>query len=363
MCGKCGRHFRVRYASRRGKKEAWYVCDRASGANGEPNCQSIAAAPIDNVIGNLVVETMKPAAVELAVEIRKELESRQEEANGLRRQSVDRAQYEADLAQRRFMKVDPENRLVADTLEAEWNDRLRSLAESKRDYEQYLKNQQKLIDDKTRERLMALTMDFKQVWNASDTSSRERKRMLAYIIDDVTLIRISKDGITRCHVRFRGGRTETLAAGNPKSSAEQIKTSPEIVKLVDRLLDDYTCSEISEILNEKGFRPGFSTRKGRANDTFTAKKVNYLVHQYNLRMRHDRLRDKGFLNAQEMAERIGIHQLTVVSWAKAGILKRHAYNGHFFLYEPPDENTPKKQCSRWNTLADRALKMNNITKH
>jgi len=305
---------------------------------------------------------MKPAAVELAVEIREELESRQEEANGLRRQAVESAQYEADLAQRRFMKVDPDNRLVADTLEAEWNGRLRFLAESKRDYECYLKNQQKLIDDKTRERLMALTVDFKRIWNASETSSRERKRMLAYIIDDVTLVRISNEGITRCHVRFRGGRAETLTAGNPKSSAEQIKTSPEIVKLVDELLDDYTCSEIAEILNEKGLRPGFSVRKGRANNTFTVKKVNYLVHQYNLRMRRDRLRDKGYLNAKEMAEMLGIHQLTVVAWAKAGILKRHAYNGHFFLYEPPDENTPKKQCSRWNTLADRVLKMNARTK-
>lgn len=361
VCGKCGRHLRVRYASRRGRNEAWYVCDRAIAANGEPNCQSIAAAPIDNAIGKLVIETMTPAAVELAVEIRKEIESRQEEANDLRRQGIDKAQYEADLAQRRFMKVDPENRLVADTLEAEWNARLRVLAEARKDYESYVKNQTELIDDKTRERLMALTTDLKQIWNDPETSNRERKRMLAYIIEDVTLKRISHEGITRCQVRFRGGRTETLTAGNLKYSAQQTQTSPEIVELVDQMLDEYTCAEIAEKLNSDGLRPGFSKRKGRANDTFTAIKVNYLVHQYNLRMRYERLRDRGYLNAKEMADILGVHQHTVVRWARAGILKRHAYNGHFFLYEPPDENTPKKQCSRWNTLADRSVKMNEKT--
>ncbi len=362
VCGKCGRHFWVRYAARRGRNEAWYVCDRAIASNGEPNCQSIAAGPIDDAIGNLVVETVKPAAVEQAIEIRKEIESRQEEAKGLRRQAVDGAQYEADLAQRRFMKVDPENRLVADTLEAQWNGKLRVLAEARRDYEAYLKNHQEIIDDKIQKRLVSLTVDFKQIWNDPETSSRERKRMLAYIIEDVTLVRISTDGITRCHIRFRGGRTETLTAANPKSSSDLIKTPPDVVELVDRLLNDYTCADIAEKLNNDGIRPGLSARKGRSNDTFTAKKVNYLVHNYKLRLRYERLRDKGYLNAKEMAERLNIHQHTVVRWAQAGILKRHAYNGHYFLYEPPCENTPQKHSSRWNTLEDRVLKMNTTTK-
>ena len=178
----------------------------------------------------------------------------------------------------------------------------------------------------------------------------------------MTLVRISTDGITRCHIRFRGGRTETLTTENPKSSSELIKTPPEVVELVDRLLNDYTCADIAEKLNNDGFRPGFSARKGRANDTFTVQKVNYLVQRYNLRMRYERLRDKGYLNAKEMAERLNIHQHTVVSWAKAGVLKRHAYNGHYFLYEPPCENTPQKHSSRWNTLEDRVLKMNTTTK-
>ncbi len=135
VCGRCGKHFRVRYAARRGRLESWYVCDRASGQSAEPNCQSIAGPPIDEAVGSLVAERMTPAAVELALEIRREVDARQEEVEQLRSRAVQRAQVEADLAQRRFMLVDPSNRLVADTLEAEWNDKLRALAKAREERE------------------------------------------------------------------------------------------------------------------------------------------------------------------------------------------------------------------------------------
>jgi len=76
VCGRCGNHFRVRYVTRRGKQEAWYVCDRGHAARGEPNCQSIAGLPIDKAIGALVTENMTPAAIELALEIRREIQVR-----------------------------------------------------------------------------------------------------------------------------------------------------------------------------------------------------------------------------------------------------------------------------------------------
>jgi DNA invertase Pin-like site-specific DNA recombinase len=129
ICGRCGRNIRVRYVTRRGKQEAWYVCDRGHSTRAEPNCQSMAAKAIDMALGALVTESMTRAAVELALEIRREIEARYEEADQLRARAVERAQIEADLAQRRFILVDPNNRLVADTLEREWNDKLRGLAE------------------------------------------------------------------------------------------------------------------------------------------------------------------------------------------------------------------------------------------
>ena len=354
VCGRCGRHLRVRYRSARGKQEVWYVCDREHSTLGGPDCQSIAGPPIDEAIGALVIEKMTPAAVELALEIRREIEARQEEADQLRCRAIERAQMEADLAQRRFMLVDPNNRLVADTLESEWNDKLRALAHAREEREHGRQADQLVLDDTIRQRLVVMTTDFKKLWNDPNTPNRERKRLLANIIEDATLIKLPMEGITRIHVRFKGGKTETLTTLNPKSSAQQVKTTPSIVELVDKLLDTHFYSEIADILNQQGLRPGGSVRPGRSSDRFTALRVAYLVHQYSLRSRYSRLRDRGMLTKAEAATRLGIHEATVVRWAEHGIVTRHAYNAHAYLYEVPDANLPAKHCGRWHTLIDRA---------
>ncbi len=359
VCGRCGKHFRIRYASRRGRLEAWYICDRAHGYRGEPNCQSIAGPPIDKAIGMLIGEQMTPAAVELALDIRREIEARHEEADRLRRRAIDRAQIEADLAQRRFMLVDPNNRLVADTLEGEWNEKLRVLSKAREDRERAREQDQFILDEAVRERLIAMTVDFNKLWVDSDTPNRERKRLLAHIIEDVTLIKMPAEGTTKVHIRFKGGKIQTLTIMSPKSSAQQVKTQPGIVELVDKFLDNHIYSEIAELLNQQGYSPGGSARRGRHDARFTALKVAYLVHHYGLRSRYDRLRDRGMLTKREAAARLNIHETTLTKWAENGLVARHSYNAHYYLYEVPETNPPRKQCSRWNRLVDRAaaLKM------
>ncbi|HEX4138311.1 MAG TPA: hypothetical protein VHY84_27115 [Bryobacteraceae bacterium] len=200
----------------------------------------------------------------------------------------------------------------------------------------------------------ALTTDFRKLWDDPATANRERKRLLAYIIEDATLIKIPAEGITRIHVRFKGGRSETLMTRNPKSSAQQIKTPPEIVGLVDELLDDHVYSEIAAMLNQQGLRPGASARPGRAADRFSAKQVAYLMHTYGLRSRYDRLRQRGMLNRKEMADRLAIHEQTVDRWAKSGLLRAHSYNDHGWqLYELLGPDIPLKHCSRWDRLVNR----------
>ncbi len=354
VCGRCGRHLRARYAARRGRLEAWYVCDRAHGACGEPNCQSIAGAPIDEAIGALITAEMTPAAVDLALEIRREIEAQHDDADRLRLRAVERAQIEADLAQRRFMLVDPNNRLVADTLEREWNDKLRALAKAQEERQRGQQEDQHVIDAAIRDRLVAMTTDFKALWRDPSLPNRERKRLLAYVIEDVTLIKMPEEGTTAIHVRFKGGKTETLTTQNPKSSAQQVKTQQEVIELVDKLLDDHISSEIADILNKKGIRPGGSARRGQADARFSDLRVTYLVHHYGLRSRYDRLRDRGMLTKIEMASRLGITECTLTRWVAHGLVTRHAYNGYAYLYEAPGPNPPVKQSSRWNRLTDRA---------
>jgi hypothetical protein len=320
----------------------------------EPNCQSIAGRPIDDAVGALVAQEMTPAAVELALEIRTEIEARQREVAQLRDQAIERAQFEADLAQRRYMMVDPGNRLVADTLEAQWNEKLRALAQTQAERARHRREDPSVLDEVVRDRLVAMTTDFKQLWVDPATSDRERKRMLAHLIEDVTLIKFQAEGFTKLHVRFTGGRTETLTTLNPKSSAQQLKTPAEIVALVDQLLDDHIYAEIAQLLNEQGLRPGGSARPGCQDARFTATRVAYLVQRYGLRSRYDRLRARGLLTTKELAERLDVHEQTLVQWAEHGIVTRHAYKSQAYLYEDPGPNPPTKHCSRWHRLAERA---------
>jgi hypothetical protein len=132
-----------------------------------------------------------------------------------------------------------------------------------------------------------------------------------------------------------------------------VKTPTEIVQLVDRLLDEHLYDEIADMLNARGLRPGGSAWPGRGGVRFTGKRVRYIVHAYGLRLRRDRLRARGLLTKTELAGRLGIHESTLVSWVKHGIVKAHAYNGHAWLYEEPPER-PEKHCSRWDRLSDRA---------
>ncbi len=353
VCGCCGRYLRVRYAARRERLEAWYVCDRAYGSRGEPNCQSIAGGPVDEAVGELISANMMPAAVELALEVRKEIEVRHEEADRLRRRAVERAQIEADLAQRRFMLVDPGNRLVADTLECEWNDKLRALSKAQEERRRGQREDQCAIDDAIRDRLIAMTTDFKTLWRDQSLPNRERKRLLAYVIEDVTLVKSPAEGTTTVHVRFKGGKTGTLITQIPKSSAQQVKTQQNVVELVDRLLDNHIYPEIADILNEKGIRPIGSARRGQADARFNDLRVAYLALQYGLRSRYDRLRSRGMLTKVEMASRLGIHETTLTQWVRHDLVARHAYNAHAYLYDAPGSNPPVKHSSRWDPLIDR----------
>ncbi len=108
-----------------------------------------------------------------------------------------------------FMLGDPNNRLVADTLEQEWNDKLRVLADARDQRERSQQQERLILDDAIRDRLIAMTADFKTLWRDPSLANRERKRLLAYLFEDVTLLKLPDEGTTKIHVRFKAGKTET----------------------------------------------------------------------------------------------------------------------------------------------------------
>jgi DNA invertase Pin-like site-specific DNA recombinase len=130
LCATCGERMTVRYHNVRDRRIPDYVCQRSGIQRAEPLCQHVPGGGLDEAIGKLLVETVTPMTLEVALTVQKELESRASEGDHLRHQEVERARHEAELARRRYMQVDPENRMVADTLEADWNAKLRALADA-----------------------------------------------------------------------------------------------------------------------------------------------------------------------------------------------------------------------------------------
>ena len=120
----------IGYRVRQGRLIPEYLCQQEGIARAERICQRISGAGIDEAIGQLLMEVVTPVALEVTLAVQREIQSRWQEADRLRQCQVDRAHYEAHLAQRRYLQVDPDNRLVADALEADWNRKLRALKEA-----------------------------------------------------------------------------------------------------------------------------------------------------------------------------------------------------------------------------------------
>ena len=312
LCGLCGERMGVRYNQEHGHTVPVYVCQETHIRRAGKVCQTVPGKVVDAAIGALLLELMTPMNLEIVMAVQRELEARSAETDALRRQHVERTRYEAELARRRYMKVDPDNRLVADALEAEWNEKLRLHTEVAADYEKRSKERAAILDQEARRRILDLAARFPQIWQDPRVPAAERKRVLRLLVDDVTLIKAEQ--IT-ARVRLTGGATRTLVLDRPLPIAQIRKFKPELVAEVDDLLDQHCDREIAEILNSRGRR----TWEGKP---FNLKKIAFIRGAYNLLSRYERLRRRGMLTTSEIAQRFGVSETAVHQWGREGLLKR-----------------------------------------
>src|SRR5207245_1001259 len=193
------------------------------------------------------------------------------------------------------MRVYPDNRLVADSLEAEWNDKLRTLTETQQNRERQCEQDRKVLSDQQRAAILALAKDFPRLWRDPNTPDRERKRMTRLLLEDVT---VSRGETIFLQIRFKGGAAMSLTLPIPPNAWQQRVTSPEIVRDIDRLLEHHTDAQIAVILNERGIRSGEGKRFSR---TIVAR----VRRDYNLTSRYDRLRAAGMLTVEAMGAVLG----------------------------------------------------------
>ena len=238
---------------RKGAQVPDYQCVRRNIQTASEKCQVIPGAGIDSTISQLLLDTVTPLALEVALNVQAELEARADEADHLRRSHVDRARQRAELARRRYLAVDPDNRLVADTLEADWNDALRAVQAAQDEYEHQTAAAKTALTEQHKQRIRQLASDFPKLWNDPATPARERKRIARLLIEDVTL---TKNNQVHLDVRFRGGQTTTLTIPKALNSWQARQTPGDTLAEIDRLLDDHTDGETVERLNQLGHRSG-----------------------------------------------------------------------------------------------------------
>ena len=239
----------VRYHTRGAHLVPDYFCNRNYGVNGERSCQSISGSDIDEAVGKLLLEAMTPMAVEISLAVEQQVRNKFAEADHLRQQQVERARYESRCAGRRYLLVDPANRLVAGSLEAEYNEKLRALAQAEDNYQRQHVADSCSFDEVQRKKLFALTETFPALWRDPATPMRERKRMLALLIEDVTLTK--KENI-KIQIRFKGGATNELTVPVPLKAWQGLKTPDLVVARINELAANHPDGQIARILNGQG---------------------------------------------------------------------------------------------------------------
>ena len=338
ICGRCGGRMTIRYHTRGGQQTPTYVCQRDGIANGRPPCTVIPGHTLDQQISEFLISQLTPLAAEAALTVSAELEHRAAEADTLRAAHVERARYHADLANRRYLAVDPANRLVAETLEADWNTALRALNDAQATYDKARQQNPGQLTDQQKARIRQLVTNLPGIWNDPATPARERKRIARLLLTDVTVTRTS-DTIT-AHIRLAGGQHRTLTLPAPRPGWAIRQTPPQVIAAIDELLDHHTHADIAAILNERGLTSG----EGRP---FHPLIIRNIRDDYQLRSRQQRLRDAGMLTLTQIATLLGVSTGTIKIWHHAGLLTAHPYNDKGqCLYPPPGPNPPARAQGR-----------------
>ena len=346
ICGRCGNRMTVAYHQRHGIEVPGYRCMRKAIETGSPVCSSVPGVTIDAAIGELLLDAVTPLSLEVALKVQAELETRSDEADSIRHSHVVRARHQADLARRRYMSVDPDNRLVADSLEADWNDALRHLREAEAEYEKLSAGTGARLTEDQKERIRSLATNFPRLWSDPNISARERKRVARLLIEDVTIIKTDK---IHLHVRFRGGKTTSLSVAIPPTGWQARQTNPDTLATLDRPLDTHTDSQAAEALNRAGHISGMA-------QAFTPSIVLHLRRCNGLSSHLERLRSNGLLTATEFAERLGVSMSTVKAWNRAGLLISYQANDkNTRLFAPPTPGDPRLVKKMGSSLAKRAL--------
>jgi DNA invertase Pin-like site-specific DNA recombinase len=274
VCGKCGRKLAVHYRGR--NSTPGYHCAGRELVNGRGvHCLSVGGVQIDQAVAEAFLAALTPAGIQAAVAAAEQLEADHDAALGQWRLEVDRARYEAGLAERRYLAVDPDNRLVTRGLERDWEAKLAAVAAVEAELASRQQRRPKALTPAERAAISALGSDVGLVWQAPTTTDRDRKELLRALLEEV-IVTVDRDAAhAELVLRWRGGATGDLTVDLPRSHPPKIRTDENTVALIRRLATHYPDATIAGILNRQGRHSARGLR-------FTATIVQGLRHHWGI---------------------------------------------------------------------------------
>lgn len=320
ICSYCGHKITIRYQSS-GKIRPYYLCSwrRKNGGPDTKDCLSIRCEPIDAAISERILAVIKPEQIQIAISALESLENRRDDINQQWQLKIERAQYDSDLAQRRYEEVDPSNRLVAATLEKRWNDALSTLDELRKQHSEHVNNNPLLDISARKEELFKLASDFPKLWHAESTTHKDRKRIVRLLIKDIS-IKISQNRETAIlYIRWQGGAAEEMPVPLPKKSADLWRCSPETANRVRELALHMTDREIVNIFKKERLK----TNKG---NEYTLSSIQWI--RYRHKIPSVNLRKTGELSVNEVAKKFNVSHHVVRYWIERHIITARKAGGH-----------------------------------
>jgi DNA invertase Pin-like site-specific DNA recombinase len=315
ICGCCGRRLTPRYRGNGGIYPIYDCNWRRREGLSKTSCMSVQCGYLDRAVETRLLEIVNKEQIDLALEAFEILQQRDQQISGQWKLRIQRAEYEVQLAQKQYDQVDPENRLVASTLERRWNDSLIELEKVKQQIAE-LSHEQSLIASFERDQVLALARDLPRLWHAPETSSKDKKRILQLLIDDITVEKPERY-VALLHVRWQGGICEDLKLELPRPSGERWRHSESLVKKVRKLAEENSDAEIAAQLNAEGL----ISAKG---NPFTRSSVSWIRHKHKIPPAEKKKADE--LTVKEVAKRFDVSPNVVYYWIERKIITARRLN-------------------------------------
>jgi len=291
----------------------------------DKTCQSMQGKLIDAAVSEFIVAAVNQDNIALALSVRDRVRADFAAADQQRLNHIESLRYKADLARQRFMEVDPKHRLVAATLESEWNLCLDELEQSITEREHNTDIHNQVVSQQQDQRILELSSDFGLVWHAPHTDNTQRKQLLGQLIEDATLTR--EDYQVRIDLRLRGGKQWSLPPVElPKPAAIATRRDADDAALAvikDLLHDGFNDARLANELNHRGHRDS-------RGDRFTRVSINLIRQRKNwsdaISLKRQQLRNQGYSSASEIGAELGISASAVRKQA----LRKNDIDAHVF---------------------------------